>query len=214
MKFYMKLRHKLATLKSCLYDKRLGIDASREFRKAPKAAEDNSFYKDMISYQPVFYGRLEKVLAYLKLTEDDVFVDLGCGKGRVLFFMAQQRIKKVIGVELNSDLFTVAQENLRNLRHRNSQIELLNIDAVCFDPVEVTIFFLFNPFGQSTLEKVLSNIKNSLSINPRKIRIVYYSAQFRQVLDKQNWLTYEGFVENDACLVWRSNQNRGKEVRM
>jgi len=123
----------------------------------------------------------------------------------VVFFVARQRIKKAIGVELNPALFATAQKNLRNFRYRNSPIELLNIDAVDFDPTEVTVFFLFNPFGQSTLEKVLSNIKNSLSVNRRKIRIVYYGAQFREILANQDWLTYEGFVENKRCPVWRSN---------
>ena len=204
--FYIGLRVKLAGIKSYLYDKYLGIDTGIEFHKESNTFEDNSYYKDMATYQPAFYGRLEKIRTYLKLTEDDIFADLGCGKGRMLFIMAQQRIKKVIGVELNPDIFAITQKNLKKVKYRNSPIELLNIDAVYFDPAEVTVFFLFNPFGQSTLKKVLNNIKNSLSANPRKIRIVYYGPPFRQIMDNQDWLSYEGFIENDACPVWRSNQ--------
>jgi len=75
----MELKLILANLKAHWYDKRLGIDASGKFNKDPERSEDTSFFKDMAGYQGAFYGRLEKMLAYLKLTEDDVFVDLGCG---------------------------------------------------------------------------------------------------------------------------------------
>ncbi|MDP8216957.1 MAG: class I SAM-dependent methyltransferase [Candidatus Kaelpia imicola] len=198
---YRDLRLKFAIIKARWYDRLLGINAGNLFR----ITEDNSLYKDMVDYCPTFFGRLEKMAAYLRPTEDDVFADLGCGKGRVIFFMAQQKIKKVIGVELNPELFAIAQMNLKSLRRKNSPIELLNIDAAYFDPIEITAVFLFDPFGRRTLERVLSNIKDSLAANPRKVRIVYYNTRFRQLLDDQDWLIYEGFIENSACLVWRSN---------
>lgn len=205
-KYEMALRPKLALIKARWYDRLSGIDtAAEEGPDDSKLTEDGSLGKDRHPYQPTFYGRLEKMLAYLKLTQDDVFVDLGCGKGRAVFFVARQKIKKVIGVELNPKLFAVAQKNLKNFRRGRSPIKLLNVDAACFNPQEGTAFFLFNPFGRDTLEAVLGNIENSLVINPRGIRIVYYGAEFRQLLDDQGWLKLDGFVEDQCCLVWRSS---------
>jgi predicted RNA methylase len=120
--------------------------------------------------------------------------------------VASQRLKKVIGVELDKEIYAIAQKNLYNLRINKTHIELLNIDAVNFDVKEVTIFYMFNPFGYKTLEKVLNNIRESLVINPRNIRIVYYGPIFGHLLDKQNWLIREGKIEDDNCLVWRSKQ--------
>ena len=45
---------------------------------------------------------------YLKLDANDVFVDLGCGKGRAVFLAAAQKLKKVIGVELRKELADIA----------------------------------------------------------------------------------------------------------
>lgn len=201
IKFYHDLRHKFANAKACLYDRILDIETGGVILH-PQL--DISLNRDMIGYQPVFYGRLEKMIKGLKLTPEDVFVDLGCGKGRVVFFVALQRLKKVIGVELDRELFVVAQKNLHNLKINRTPIELKNCDASNFDVREGTIFFFFNPFGYETFNKVINNIKESLVINSRKIRIVYYAPAYLYLLDSQDWLIREGKIENDACLVWCS----------
>ncbi|MFH1354607.1 MAG: hypothetical protein ABIH19_00450, partial [Candidatus Omnitrophota bacterium] len=85
------MRYKCSLLKGRYYDKMLGIETAGYYT----AIEDISYNKDMVAYSPSPYGRLEKMITYLKLTPDDVFVDLGCGKGRVVFFVALKRLKKV-----------------------------------------------------------------------------------------------------------------------
>lgn len=201
IKFYLNLRLKLANMKACLYDKILGIETNKIISRS---SHDISFNKDMQDYQPTFYGRLEKMIKYLKLTSEDVFVDLGCGKGRVVFFASLRRLKKVIGVELDKELFLAAQKNLVNLKIKRTPIEFVNFDVSNFDVKEGTIFFFFNPFGYETFNKVINNIKESLAVNPRKIRIVYYAPEYLVLLDNQDWLIREGEIENDDCLVWCS----------
>ncbi|MDD5119702.1 MAG: class I SAM-dependent methyltransferase [Candidatus Omnitrophica bacterium] len=196
---YRAFRIKLAKVKASIYDQALGIETAEE---DPIQSVVNSFNSDRYGYQSAFYGRLEKIIKYLKPSSEDVFVDLGCGKGRVVFFVALKRFKKVIGVELDQGLYAIAQENLRRLRIQRSPIELFNIDAANFEAKDATIFFMFNPFGAKTLENVLNNIKKSLAENPRKIRIVYYCPYHRSLLDKQDWLLRDGQIENDICLAW------------
>jgi SAM-dependent methyltransferase len=200
---YQRLRLALAIIKSRWYDKALGIQCAG---CSPLVTSDISLHKDMHGFESVFYGLLKKTVRYLKLSKDDIFVDLGCGKGRAVFFVAQQQVKKVVGVELDPDLFSIACNNLKNLKKRKSPVELLNIDAVDFDPFESTVFFLSNPFGPTSLKMVLANIKRSLLVNPREIRIVYHFPNFRGILDDQGWLTYDGAIKNNRCLVWRSNE--------
>jgi SAM-dependent methyltransferase len=196
------LRHKCSLAKAHYYDKILGIETTGYYNTA---TEDISCYKDMAAYSPTPYGRLEKMIAYLKLTPNDVFVDLGCGEGRVVFFVALNRLKKVIGVELNKQLIDIAKKNLDNLKINRTPIEFINTDTADFDVKDCNIFFIFNSFGKLTMEKVINNIKDSLIINPRKIRIVYYSLAERHILDKQDWLVLEGRVEDNNCLVWRTH---------
>ncbi len=94
------------------YEKRLGIETSEG------RIEKDSWSKngDGHVYFPTPYGLLEKMAAYLKLDGNDVFVDLGCGKGRVVIFAAKQKVKAVIGVELKKSLADIAKTNLSNLK--------------------------------------------------------------------------------------------------
>lgn len=199
--FRFSLRNKCALVKARCYDRILGIETAGYYNSV---GEDISSNRDMVSYQPAPYGRLEKMIVYLKLTPDDIFVDLGCGKGRAVFFVALRRLKKVIGVELDQSLIDIAKKNLNNLKIKRTPIELIRADAVNFDIKEESIFFMFNPFGQLTVEKVLNNIKESLIVNPRRVRIVYYAPAHRHLLDSRDWLVPEGRIENDNCLVWRN----------
>lgn len=195
------LRLKLATVKVRYYDLKLGID-TRE--RACALNQDTSLYGDMLCYSATFYGRLQRMVRYLKLTPNDVFVDLGCGKGRAVFFVATRKLKKVIGVELDKNLFSDARRNLENLKIKKTPIEFINTDAAKFDLSEATVIFMFNPFGYKTFERVLNNIKESLRVVPRNIRIGYYAPAYKALLDSQDWLVREGKIENEHCLVWRN----------
>lgn len=200
LELYREMRYRLALAKAYYYDKKMGIETEGNFT----SKDDFNLYKDGERYFPTFYGRLQRMVDYLRLGEKDVFVDIGCGKGRVVFFVALQKLNKVIGLEVDKDLIDIGRKNLKNLKLSNSPIELIHADATNFDLREGTVFFMFNPFGIKTLEKVINNIKESLTVNPRKIRIVYYAPAYYSLLDSQNWLIREGEIENKNCLVWRN----------
>ncbi len=184
-------------------DKRLGIETSWSYYLKGNI----SSYDGDVSYQPTPYARIGEIIDYLKLSDDDVFVDLGSGKGRVIFLVARQNIKKVIGVEKDEELSSIAKVNLNNRKY-NTPVKIINCDAADFDCKEGTVFFMFNPFGYKTITKIIDNIKESLKDKPRKIRIVYLQPMHRYILESQDWLELEGKVGNENCLVWRNRYNR------
>lgn len=164
---------------------------------------------EVIPYDPTPYALLEKIVNYLKLGQNDVFIDFGCGKGRVVFFIAMQNLKKVIGIELDKDLADTANKNLNNLRINNTPIEIINADVSTFKIKEGTVFFMYNPFGRRTIVKVIANIKDSLAANSRKIRIIYYNPVHNDLFDNLDWLVPDGDMydskrENDRILVWHN----------
>lgn len=194
------IRRIISITREHYYDKRLGIRTSDTcFFK-----EDPSSHKDGQIYQPTSYQRLEAMIDYLKLRQDDVFIDLGCGKGRAIFLVATQKLKKVVGVEVREELADIAKENLKNLRSNKTPIEIFNADAADFDVRDGTAFFMFNPFGDKTLAKVVDNVKASLRTNPRNIRIVYYNPAHRHLLNSQDWLAPEGEIDKTGIFVWRN----------
>jgi predicted RNA methylase len=119
---------------------------------------------------------------------NEVFYDLGSGKGRILCVMARRPFKKVVGVELLESLCEVAKRNAIHMRGRKAPIEIYCEDAARADLSDGTVYCMFNPFGITTLREVIEHIKSSLSTNPRGITIVYYNAVHEDILRSCEWL--------------------------
>jgi len=201
---YMKgiVRREISSaLKGYSGDKKLGIDTGYYNENISQ-----NIYGDSVRYEPTSYAVIQSVIEYLKFDKDDVFIDYGCGKGRIISSIATQKLKKIIGIELDETMINIAQKNIRNLKFKNTPVELFNIDSINFNPIEGNIFFMFNPFGEKTLNIVLNNINNSLRINPRSIRIVYHNSVGESILEKLDWLEFEGKIEDSsyATSVWRN----------
>ena len=56
------------------------------------------------------YDIIKKILNSLKLKRENIFVDIGCGKGRILFLVATENIKKIVGIELRKKLVDIAKK--------------------------------------------------------------------------------------------------------
>ena len=121
------------------------------------------------------YSVLEKLFSNISIAARDVIVDVGCGKGRVLAWLMHKKIpNKVIGVEVDP---SVASETKKRMR-RYKQIEILTGDVTeeAF-PLNGTIFYLFNPFGELVMRKFIKKIENNLLGGglTNRFLIVYYN---------------------------------------
>lgn len=192
----------ISVVKDHYYDKKLGIETSESY--FCPSNNSASLYKDMHINRPTPYDKLQKALGHLKLKQDDVFVDLGCGKGRAVIFAAMQKLKKVVGVELDKNLVDIAKDNLKKARFNNTPVEIIHADAAVFDVREGTIFFMFNPFGPNTVKKVADNIKKSLIINPRTIHIIYYNPEYKYLLDTEDWLALDSRMDDEEISIWHN----------
>ncbi len=168
------------------------------------AGPENSLGQDSVRYSPINCYLLRPVLDHLKLGKDDVFVDLGCGKGRAVLAAAERGCSKAIGVELSPELAEAARTNADHVE-TETPIEIIEADAATWDPGEGTVFFLFNPFGASTMQRFLENLHTSLSTNPRAIRIAYICYPHEDLLNQAQWLESDNTVRwQDVFKVWRS----------
>jgi predicted RNA methylase len=193
----------ITLLIALIQEKKIGIETyGYSFPK-----DNINLYGDATPYTATSYSRLNKMINYLKLSKEDVFIDLGCGAGRPIFLVGTRRLKKVIGVEIRKELADIARRNLGNLKLNNTPIEIIHTDASVFDVKEGTVFFMFNPFGEKTFTKVIENIKKSLVTDPRKVRIVYYCSVYKDLLDSQDWLVSEGEIDKTDIFVWHSKLN-------
>jgi SAM-dependent methyltransferase len=104
------------------------------------------------------------------------FIDMGSGKGRVLFVAAEYPFRKVIGVEFSNDLHEEALANIKRYNYRGQRcadIEPVHADAREFEfPNENLVIYLFNPFGPEVMGRMLANLERSIEQHPRHVIVV------------------------------------------
>jgi SAM-dependent methyltransferase len=131
---------------------------------------------DRQCYVPSAWHVLPRALRYVGVSDRDTFVDFGCGKGRVVHQAARRRFRRVIGVELSPRLADMAREAVaaQSHRHRCRDVEIVVGNAAEFTvPDDMTIAYLFDPFGGEELDAVLTNIIASIDRHPRPVTLIY-----------------------------------------
>lgn len=147
--------------------------------------EPDHFHPDRVTYGPSDWRMVRRVLRRLDITPEDVLVDFGSGKGRVVYEAAKLPFKRVVGVEIVERLNRVAEENIERNRHRLAcpDVELVTEDATAFTvPDDMTVAYLYYPFVGETFRVVIENIVASLDRAPRRVRIVYACPKLGDVI--------------------------------
>ncbi|MBW3539603.1 MAG: class I SAM-dependent methyltransferase [Planctomycetes bacterium] len=129
-----------------------------------------------IKYEPLSYECIDGAFSSLEIRAgEDVFLDYGCGKGRIVTVAATYPFRRVIGVEMLPALSAIAEENLRQAKRRlKCPNEIVTADACTYSvPSDVTVIFLFNPFQGEVLRAVQEQIRRSLVAHPRPLTLLY-----------------------------------------
>jgi len=137
-----------------------------------------------IAYVPTPWTVLPRVLRLASLPVHGFsFVDIGCGKGKVLLSALQYPFTRVTGVDFSIPLCRVAERNLaaaRLLRRRCVDAQVVNADAAEYViPDGPVIFFFANPFTDEIMTRVLTNILTSYRASPRPLYLIFYAASSR-----------------------------------
>lgn len=94
--------------------------------------------------------------------ENFTFLDVGCGKGKVILVWDEilPAKVKIVGIDYNDYLLSVCRSNLRKRASTNriqlvhSDITKINLD--CYDKL---VLYLYNPFSKTILEQFLKSLK-------------------------------------------------------
>jgi uncharacterized protein VirK/YbjX/SAM-dependent methyltransferase len=162
-----------------LWDRRLGI---RTVGFLP-AIGDADAPDWRAHYVPTRYPALLQALRHVGVGPDDTFVDYGCGLGRVVFAASWLGAKRAIGVEIDPALCAGAETNRRACRLDAERIEFACKSAESYAPSDVSVIYLFHPFGAGTLKAVLDNLEAQLADQPRHVRLVYENPIHGDVID-------------------------------
>ena len=142
-------------------------------------------------YQPTeplaFHEMLTALGQFAGLNFDDfTFVDLGSGKGRTLLMASDYPFRRIVGVELLPSLHQIAQQNIAHYK-RDSQ-KCFAIESVCADatrygfPDGPLLIYLFNPFPEASLRRVVENLEKHLSQTFSPTFVLYHNPLLEHVL--------------------------------
>lgn len=127
-------------------------------------------------YEPTPYEVLDQLFDQYTINKEACFIDYGCGKGRLNFYIEHRFHCKTKGIEYNPEYYQDACHNLVSYtgRHREN-IEFFNMAAQDYKVTrEDTIFYFFNPFSPEIFMSTIGQIQASLYEAPRKITILLY----------------------------------------
>ena len=145
------------------------------------------------AYQPterqMFHEMMGAVLEHTNIEfRHFTFIDLGSGKGRTLLMASDYPFRRIVGVELLPSLNEIAEQNMAQYRSESQKcfaLESVCADATTFNlPAEPLLIYLFNPFPEQGLRRVLGNVEHSLQAHPRPIYLVYHNPLLDSVLNQ------------------------------
>ena len=195
-----------------MFDRRYGVRTSGRI----DLAELGLAHEDRVYYIASNWRTLRRALRRYEIGQDDVFIDFGSGMGRMVLEASRFPFKKVIGVELASQLHTIAQQNVKSMRRRAHcmEIELVNSDVLDYDfPDDVTFVYMFNPFRGAIFQAAVQMMIRSLDRNPRTLHLIYLNPYEEPYLLATERFRVDGEVKN-ARLYRSIDRGRPSEAAL
>ncbi|MHB1469467.1 MAG: class I SAM-dependent methyltransferase [Solirubrobacteraceae bacterium] len=192
----------MATFDYLFYERRLGVD-TRGSLILPEHRGSKLWY------QGSRWRLLSECLRDAALGDGEVFLDAGCGKGRMLIQAARMRsFERVIGFDFSPELVEAAQANLAKVapRLRCESVDVFVADAETWPlPDDVTVILLYNPFTGNVMRAFLEAILASFDRRRRRLRVLYVAGTEYEMIEQMGRF---------AALAGRQYGFRGPEARL
>jgi hypothetical protein len=204
-------------------DRRYGTDTggviSATTLRTGAAADIHNF--GYVSSQPSI---VRTALQTIPDLADAVFVDMGCGKGRVLVVASEHPFRRIVGVELSPELCRIARANAARVAAQypgRTPIEVVESDVLGFElPPGKLVIYIYNSFFPRMMKAVAEKIAHRISAEP--MFVVYYNPASAMAFDRQSELSRylagcfdcddeeAGFSSwrTDSVIIWQGGAQR------
>ncbi|MBQ4465099.1 MAG: class I SAM-dependent methyltransferase [Oscillospiraceae bacterium] len=114
------------------------------------------------------YWSLDQIFRDFSFAQSDSFIDVGCGKGRILAYLADKKCPcPLTGIELNEDVYHYAKKWTAAF----PQITLIHGNAFEQDYNPYTVMFLGRPFETEMFRRFIDYLEGNLT---HPIRLIYW----------------------------------------
>ena len=150
-----------------------------------------SFYRILYSGTPTLLFK-DVHAPIINMDKDKVtYIDVGCGKGRVLIQALDAGFKNLIGVEFVPDIAAQSRDNmalaigkLNDDAQKSINCQIISQDIRQYKyPNTPLILYLFNPFDPIIFQAFMDNLLKDLAENPRPMTLIYSNAHCQDILD-------------------------------
>lgn len=136
------------------------------------------------------------------------WLDLGSGKGRVVFICSRYRMKAITGIELSPWLHDISVENQKSFRdpeQKTFSLHFIQGDAqsMAFPPDDL-IISLYNSFNGPVLEAVVRKLTDSLREIPREVYLIYVNPLHAEVVERTGM--FEKIAQGDRYKIFRAKR--------
>lgn len=116
---------------------------------------------------------INTLLNSIKIKEDDKFVDLGCGDGRVILSVYKRCGAKVVGYEINPFAYLIAR--IKGIGKKNIKIKWKNFWNQNLGDADIVFCYLFPDLMKELREK----LKKELKLGARVISFIFPIPEWR-----------------------------------
>jgi SAM-dependent methyltransferase len=126
----------------------------------------------------------------------DMFVDYGCGRGRIVIAAARRyRFAEVIGIDISRHFTYTARMLVERERRLRSPVRIETGDAAEFEvPDDVAHVYMFNPFRGELFRRVVAKMLESIDRRPRRLRLIYVQPEEHEQLIETGRFTLTRWV--------------------
>jgi SAM-dependent methyltransferase len=163
------------------FDRLHGVETSQEVSREALTGIPNEIRGQAGDYVPTHAALFERIVQTSGVDPSRyTFVDLGCGKGRILIVAAKYPFKAIVGVEADGSLCETAKQNLKRWGQGcpERRLTVVHRDARTFDWPEGNLFiFMYSPFRGPVFKRVAERLAG-VAGEPGRAVVIAYSADW------------------------------------
>jgi hypothetical protein len=116
----------------------------------------------------------------VQVRDSDVLVDVGCGKGRIIFWWLSRGYQnRMIGIELDEKVARATKNRLR----RYNNVTIICGNALEHIPRDATLLYMANPFSTDDVWKLFKQRLVEVFGHNEDLKIVYYHCLHADVFE-------------------------------
>ena len=174
---YFHYQHKQQALLNLAWDREHAVETAGELQLASAGVAEADVARGNGVYRPLTEKLFRAAIASIGIEASRfTFVDIGSGKGKVLFMAADLPFKHIVGIEYAAGLHEAAVRNVATYRSNTQKcrsIEPVHADALEYRlPDGPLVLFIFNALAKEIMRGLLAKLDRDAAVD-RPLLLIY-----------------------------------------